>query len=155
MNVQLKAVTRENWEEALSLKVKAAQSRFVPEPAVSLAKVYIKPDGDNVQYIPFAIYNQKQMVGFIMHAYIENTANMYWINGFMIDEKHQGKGYGKAALDGMISWIIKTFPACKEIRLTVHRENHTAMGLYEKYGFVPLGEAIGEEDVWSLPVSKL
>jgi diamine N-acetyltransferase len=155
MKVQLKDVTRENWEEALSLKVKAAQSRFVPEAAVSLAKIYIKPDGDNVNYIPFAIYDHEKMVGFIMHAYIENTSSMYWINGFMIDEKHQGKGYGKAALIGMISWIRQTFPACKEIRLTVHRENHAARGLYKKYGFFPLGETIGEEDVWSLPVPQL
>ncbi|MEH7814908.1 GNAT family N-acetyltransferase, partial [Bacillus toyonensis] len=55
MNVQLKVVTRENWEEALQLQVKEDQRKFVPAVAVSLAKVYIKPDGDNVEYIPFAI----------------------------------------------------------------------------------------------------
>lgn len=57
MNIQLKVVTRENWEDALQLQVKENQRKFVPAVAVSLAKVYIKPDGDNVEYIPFAIYN--------------------------------------------------------------------------------------------------
>ena len=47
MNVQLKVVTRDNWEDALKLQVKEDQRKFVPAVAVSLAKVYIKPDGDN------------------------------------------------------------------------------------------------------------
>ncbi len=68
MNVQLKVVTRDNWEDALKLQVKEDQRKFVPAVAVSLAKVYIKPDGDNVEYIPFAIYDGDLMVGFVMHA---------------------------------------------------------------------------------------
>ncbi|RXC06162.1 GNAT family N-acetyltransferase, partial [Escherichia coli] len=43
MNIQLKVVTRENWEDALQLQVKENQRKFVPAVAVSLAKVYIKP----------------------------------------------------------------------------------------------------------------
>ena len=71
MNIQLKVVTRENWEEALKLQVKENQLKFVPPVAVSLAKVYIKPDGDNVEYIPFAIYHGDLMVGFVMHAVVK------------------------------------------------------------------------------------
>ncbi len=73
MNVQLKVVTRENWEEALKLQVKENQLKFVPSVAVSLAKVYIKPDGDNVEYMPFVIYDGDHMVGFIMHAVVRET----------------------------------------------------------------------------------
>jgi diamine N-acetyltransferase len=84
--VKLRIVTRENWERALLLKVNNNQKKFAPEVALSLAKVYIKPDGDQVEYIPFAIYDGEQMVGFIMHAFEENTSDMYWINGFLIDK---------------------------------------------------------------------
>ena len=84
MNIQLKVVTRENWEEALKLQVKENQLKFVPPVAVSLAKVYIKPDGDNVEYIPFAIYHGDLMVGFVMHAVVRETSDMYWINGFIM-----------------------------------------------------------------------
>ena len=87
MNVQLKIVTRNNWEDALKLQVKENQLKFVPAVAVSLAKVYIKPDGENVEYIPFAIYDGDLMVGFIMHAVVRETSDMYWINGFIIDQK--------------------------------------------------------------------
>jgi diamine N-acetyltransferase len=83
MKVQLKSVTRENWEESLALKVQKQHCNFVPQVAVSLAKVYIKPDGDNIVYFPFAIFDNEKMVGLIMHAYDENTTNMYWINGFI------------------------------------------------------------------------
>ncbi|GAB6550229.1 MULTISPECIES: GNAT family N-acetyltransferase [Bacillus] len=150
MNVQLKVVTRENWEDALKLQVKENQTKFVPAVAVSLAKVYIKPDGDNVEYIPFAIYDGNLMVGFIMHAVIRETTDMYWINGFIIDQKQQGNGYGKAALQESIYLIKNTCKACKEIRLTVHKENLSAKKLYEHYGFQALGHDYDGEQVYRL-----
>lgn len=154
MEVKLKQITRENWEEALNLNVKSAQKNFVPSVAVSLAKIYIKPDGENVEYIPFAIYDGEQMIGFIMHAYEQGTTDMYWINGFLIDEQFQGKGYGKAALSELIRWIVNKFPICKEIQLTVYKDNLVARELYRRVGFLPTGKVYGEEDVWSLNIRK-
>ncbi len=90
----------------IKVTVKEDQRKFVPFVAVSLAKVYIKPDGDNVEYIPFAIYDGDLMVGFVMHAVVIETSDMYWINGFIIDQSQQGNGYGKAALQESID-IIK------------------------------------------------
>ncbi|PFD41972.1 GNAT family N-acetyltransferase [Bacillus cereus] len=150
MNVQLKVVTRENWEEALNLQVKENQTKFVPAVAVSLAKVYIKPDGENVEYIPFAIYDRDLIVGFIMHAFVRETTDMYWINGFIIDKKQQGNGYGKAALKEIINLIKNRFKECKEIRLTVHKDNISAKKLYERYGFQALGKIYDGEQVYRL-----
>ncbi|MEN1936250.1 GNAT family N-acetyltransferase [Paenibacillus sp. 102] len=152
VNIQLKIVTRENWEEAIKLQVSKKQNLFVPPVAVSLAKIYIKPDGDNVEYIPFAIYDKEVMVGFIMHAFDRSTVDMYWINGFMIDEKYQRKGHGKAALSEMIRWITNHFSQCKEIRLTVHKENIAAKNLYKNYGFIDLGHVYEGEQVYRLLV---
>ncbi|MFH7832411.1 GNAT family N-acetyltransferase [Bacillus luti] len=150
MNIHLKVVTRENWEDALNLQVKKEQRNFVPSVAVSLAKVYIKPDGENVEYIPFAIYDGDLMVGFIMHAVVKETSNMYWINGFIIDQTRQGNGYGKAALQESIDLIKNTFKACKEIRLTVHKDNISTKKLYEHYGFQTLGYDYDGEEVYRL-----
>ncbi|MDM5337105.1 GNAT family N-acetyltransferase [Fictibacillus enclensis] len=146
--MELRKVDRDNWEEALRLKVMKEQEKLVPSVAVSLAKVYIKPDGDDVEYLPFSIYVNDRMVGFIMHAYVQKTENMYWINGFLIDEQQQGKGYGKQALNEMISWIERKFPHSKETRLTVNKENHHAKALYEKLDYVPTGEEYDGEIVY-------
>ena len=155
MNIQLKIVTRANWEDAFKLQVKKDQRKFVPSVAVSLAKVYIKPDGDNVEYIPFAIYDGELMVGFVMHAVIKETTDMYWINGFIIDQKQQGNGYGKAALQESVYLIKNTYKACKEIRLTVHKDNISARKLYECYGFQSLGHDYDGEQVYRLFVNQI
>jgi len=154
MTVTLTPVTRENWLEALALQVKQEQSNFVPTAAVSLAKVHIKPDGDEVEYVPFAIYHEETMVGFMMHAFEENTTDMYWINGFFIDSRYQGKGYGKAALQSMIGYIRSRFAQCKEIRLTVYPNNVNAYHLYRSAGFVETGERMGDELILRMPVAS-
>ncbi|WKA58856.1 GNAT family N-acetyltransferase [Planococcus shenhongbingii] len=147
MDIQLRLVTRDNWEECLNLKVSRLQTKFTPTVAVSLAKPYIKPDGEHVEYLPFAIYYGEVIVGFIMHAFEKETTDMYWINGFIIDEKYQGKGYGKSALAEMIRWIASHSPQCKEVRLTVYPENQIARRLYINFGFLPTGYFHGEEEV--------
>ncbi|WP_026695074.1 GNAT family N-acetyltransferase [Peribacillus kribbensis] len=152
--VKLVQVTRDNWLECLSLNVEKSQSKFVPLAAVSLAKVYIRPDGERVEYVPFAIYKDAKMVGFIMHAFEENTEDMYWINGFFIDSRYQGRGYGREALQEMMNYVISRFPQCKEIRLTVFPENHTACRLYERTGFKDTGEVWDGEKVMRFPVKR-
>ncbi|WP_075618949.1 GNAT family N-acetyltransferase [Paenisporosarcina indica] len=154
MNIQLREVSRNNWEEAMTIKGTPQQVTFAPPVAVSLAKVHIKPDGEDVTYIPFAIYSEEQMVGFIMHAYEEQTKDSYWINGFIIDEKYQGKGYGKAAFAEMVGWIQKRHPHCLEVRLTVAKENHRAKVLYERYGFVDTGVVYGNEEVYKFQIKR-
>lgn len=146
MDLHLALITRENWEQALTLQVSEAQRHFTPAVAVSLAKISIKPDGDHVTYVPFGIFVDGALVGFIMHAYEKGTRNMYWINGFLIDEKYQGQGYGKAALGEMVRLITQQFGECEEIRLTVHKNNVPARNLYLGFGFHPTGDFFGNDE---------
>lgn len=154
MNIYFKDINRGNWEEAIQLRVNKLQELYVPSVPVSLAKIYIKPDGDGVEYIPFSIYYETQLVGFIMFAFEADTTDMYWINGFLIDEKYQGKGYGKEALIKMINWIKTEYPLSEEIRLTVHKENEFARLLYRKVGFEDSGEVYGNENVMVLAIKS-
>lgn len=148
MSIHLESVTRDNWEKALNLTVNKDQMGFVPSVSVSLAKIYIKPDGDHVEYIPFTIFHDEELVGFIMFAYEEDSTNMYWINGFLIDSKYQGNGYGLAALHEIVNWIYDKFSICEEIRLTVNKDNFSAKNLYENFGFKPNGDVYHDEEVW-------
>ncbi|MEH6938998.1 GNAT family N-acetyltransferase [Bacillus sp. JJ664] len=148
MTIHLESVTRDNWEKALNLTVNKEQSNFVPSVSVSLAKIYIKPDGEHVEYIPFTIYHDEELVGFIMFAYEEDSTNMYWINGFIIDSMFQGNGFGRAALQEIVKWISDKFSICEEIRLTVHKDNLLAKNLYKNFGFIPNGDEYHDEEVW-------
>ena len=58
----VQAVTEDNWRDVIALTVHPEQERFVPSVAISLAKAYIKPDGEH--YDPFVMYADGKMVGF-------------------------------------------------------------------------------------------
>ncbi|MCC3375298.1 GNAT family N-acetyltransferase [Cohnella sp. REN36] len=154
-DIALVPVTRDNWLEALRLRVSEGQQAFVPSVAVSLAKVSIKPDGDHVTYLPFAIHADGAMVGFVMHAYEPGTTDGYWINGFLIDAAYQGRGNGTAALRRMIDLIRERAPECREIRLTVHLDNGAAERLYARLGFRRTGQVWGDERVMRLAEAEV
>ncbi|MGE5778960.1 MAG: GNAT family N-acetyltransferase [Hyphomicrobiales bacterium] len=52
----------------------------------------------------------------------------------MIDVKHQGKGYGRAALDE-----IKATPGVKKVSIGYMSENAVAKQFYASFGFVEVG----------------
>ncbi|MCZ1267280.1 GNAT family N-acetyltransferase [Paenibacillus tundrae] len=149
MVIRLIPTTRENWKDALNLQVQANQNHYVPSVAVSLAKVHIRPDGDEYKYLPFCIYNMEDsLVGFVMITVDETTAWSYWLNGFMIDVSYQGKGYGRAAIDAVISYIKENYVHSKCLNLTVCAENEVARKLYDKMGFSETGKVYDDEIVY-------
>ena len=62
----------------------------------------------------------------------------------MVDKDFQGKGIGKAALELMISEMVKTLGA-KRIVVGYHPENKGAHALYRRSGFVDSGKRFGKE----------
>lgn len=152
--IQLVPATRENWQEALGLQVQEAQRHFVPTVAVSLAKVHIRPDGDEYTYLPFCIYNAEgRLVGFVMITVDASRSTSYWMNGFLIDAAHQDRGYGKAAILAVVEYIRARYPHSECLNLTVCSDNTNARRLYEKLGFIPTGDVYDDEVVYRLNFS--
>lgn len=149
--ISTKPVTAANWREAIALDVHPAQREFTPSVAISLAKAYVQPDGAN--YDPYAIYAGKTMVGFYSFIYYPGPLHFCSIGGFLIDKAHQGKGYGRAALTGFITFIQRQHPECTDIFLTVHPRNTAAARLYSSLGFVKTGDVIDSEEVLRLVMS--
>jgi putative acetyltransferase len=58
-----------------------------------------------------------------------------------IHEGHQGRGLGKLLLTHLIEWA-KSNPAIERIELRVRSANKSAIGLYEKMGFVEEGRMV-------------
>ncbi|MED1908840.1 GNAT family N-acetyltransferase [Cytobacillus firmus] len=57
----------------------------------------------------------------------------------MIDEKYQGKGYGKMAMIKLIDLVSKEY-CVNVIYLSITEENRTAYSLYKSIGFEFMNE---------------
>ena len=147
--VSIRRVTEENWREALSLTVRPDQQRFVAEyapiAAIALAKAYIRPGG--AVWTPWTIYADATMVGFLALACEPETDDHYWLFHFFVDQRYQGRGYGRAALQHVIEMVRLEYPQCRMLQLVVHPENVAAQRLYTAAGFQPTGA-----ERWGEPV---
>ena len=161
--ITLQPVTTENFEDVLDLK---ADEALVASNSYSLAEAYCElkealEDGENYakHYYdnPYAIAKDDTIVGFLMMAYedgedIKAGSDIYWLSRFMIDEKHQGKGYGKAAMKVFID-LVKSKPHGYEVKYiytSVVPTSVVAVKLYESVGFTKTGAQFGGEDLMKL-----
>lgn len=136
-HVMLKRITAENWRTALELSVAVDQQAFVsavtPPAAIALAKAYIRPEGKMVE--PYGVYHQQNMVGFFNLHFTPDSEADYWLFHFFIDQKHQRRGLGSAAIKALITHLNDNHPSCRSIRLTVHPDNHAGKQFYTRLGF--------------------
>ena len=95
--------------------------------------------------MPYAIYKDNIMVGFLMLSYGEAYENKeetaYWVWRLMIDKKYQGKGYGRDSMAKALE-LIKTFPhgEASTVYLSYELENIVAKALYGSLGFIETGK---------------
>ena len=120
MVVTIEPISYENYLNVLALK---ASKELVAPNSESLAEAYLSlkkaADSNEINLgcmeMPYAILKDKTVIGFLMFAFedgediFSDDGNIYWLSRFMIDEKYQGKGFGKAALLKLIDFI-KTKP---------------------------------------------
>lgn len=128
--LHLKAITKENWIKAISLRVREDQVKFVASNAVSLAQLNFLEN-----FHAKGIYHGDEMIGFTLYG-IDEDDHEYWIYRMMIDQKHQGKGYGKQAIQLVID-DIRTIKEVHHQTITLSYEpsNEHAKRVYEKMGF--------------------
>ncbi|MEC1179537.1 GNAT family N-acetyltransferase [Metasolibacillus meyeri] len=141
--IQFKEIDRKNFWDVIDLNVAEEQKDFVASNLFSLAQAKAYPE-----CICLAIYAEEVLVGFVMYCMDEDD-HEYWIYRLMIDEKFQGKGYGKAAMEKLIVHIKKDVNH-HVIYLSFEPENHLARRLYKKLGFEPDGRVIDDEIVYRL-----
>jgi diamine N-acetyltransferase len=145
-NVTVRDLTSDNWTTAAKLEVTEDQSNFVATNLQSIAWSRYEPS-----LIPAGIFAGDEMVGFVLYGKEWPLDPTHWgIARFMIDRRHQGKGYGKAAMREMVRLVRESDPRAKGISLSYVPHNEVARKLYASLGFQETGEKWGDETIASL-----
>lgn len=130
--VSLREITAETVRAICDLEPHEAQSGFVAPNAVSIAQAHFNPAA-----VFRAVFADEEPVGFIMWRPEEHgTSCFLW--RFMIDGRHQGKGYGREA----IALWLKGLPALGYTlaRLSYVHGAAGPHGFYLAQGFKDTGE---------------
>ncbi len=143
--IHIRALTRENWEQAVKISLEDRQKSLVPSVMEGIAYAYIKPWDEALD--PYVLEANGNVFGFFYLSYTPRSTDNYWIGGFQIDKSYQGKGNGKRALSVIIDFIREQHPQCKVISLTVERSNLVAQNLYKSMSFVDANETNQDEEI--------
>ena len=140
--VSLREVTKQTVRRVTDLKLRPGQERFVAPNATSIAEAYFEPKAWFR-----AVYAGEEPVGFVMlYEDADGTGDfpleygrpLYFVWRFMIAGEHQGKGYGKRAMELVIEHV-RDQPGAKELFLSVVPGEGSAEGLYRSLGFERTG----------------
>ena len=145
--LSLVEIDRHNYLSILDLSVSEEQRSFVASNTYSLAQAFVQPE-----CVPLALYAENKPVGFAMYC-IDESDDEYWIYRLMIDQRHQGRGYGRAAMLLLIDRIRSEMGEERHrIYISFEPENKIAKSLYESLDFVPDGRVEYGEIVYRLEV---
>ncbi|WP_299010457.1 N-acetyltransferase [uncultured Shewanella sp.] len=145
MEVSLRPVTKENYEQVCELDVTKEQTSYVACNMWSLVEARY-----NEGYETRAIYLEEEPVGFLMWVQESNVKISIW--RFMVDKAHQQKSIGRMALNLALA-EIKKVPDLQEIEICYNPKNPVAKGFYASFGFSEIGMDEDDEDM--LAVIKL
>ena len=130
VNVTLGPIKASNWKDCIDLQPAPEQMDWVPSNLYSIAEAQFYPEARSR-----AIYNQEdQLVGYALYGRDVSTGK-WKIFRLMIDHAFQGRGYGKAALNQIITDISQR-PDGDEILICYWDTNQAARKLYAQLGFV-------------------
>ena len=156
MVVSLREITDANRESIVALRVAPGQERFVASVGDSLRDAAEYP---NAKPWYRAVYVGEEPVGFVMLSWnVEpqppDILGPWFLWRLLIDERHQGHGYGDQAMR-QIAELIRAEGATELLTSYVPEEGGPA-GFYERLGFVPTGELDPDGEVivrLTLPVT--
>ncbi|HEU4323495.1 MAG TPA: GNAT family N-acetyltransferase [Roseiflexaceae bacterium] len=154
MTVTLRELTRDNWRACVALRVADDQQNFVASNLYSIAEAQFYPG-----ILCRAVYAGETMVGFVMfgpddeYSPADERPDAYVLVRLMIDQAHQGKGYGRAALETVMSTLQREAGA-RFLYLSAVPENVSALALYRSAGFLPTGAVVDGEVMLRLELPR-
>jgi len=151
--------TWEEYEELVRLELREEQKAFLPSNLQSFADAFVWQLTTGSKPLLYGVYHGDTPVGFAMlnNSEPENQYDSFHVDGvkesvyylwrLMIDKNHQGKGYGKAALQKVIELMraTKPFGAARWLYTSVQPCN-PAFGLYLSVDFEDTGDTDGNKN---------
>lgn len=143
--IRLVDIDPDNWR--LGLKVAESQKTYVANSPVMLARAYAYRD---LRSRAFVIYDDETPVGMGLY-YDCPELDSYDFSQIFIDERYQGRGYGKVATKLVLD-AMKEDGKYRKAVLCYIEGNDAAKKLYEQFGFVEIDrdgdEIIMELNLW-------
>lgn len=146
--VTLREVTAETVRAVCALEVAPEQRGFVAPNAISIAQAHFEPKAWFR-----AVYAGDEPVGFAM-LYEDVEKEEYFLWRFMIAAEHQGKGYGRRALDLVVAHV-RSLPGARELLTSYVPGEAGPKDFYVRYGFVETGEVDEGEHVTRLELEPV
>ena len=131
-------VNNENRRAVESLTLFPEQAGFIENVSECLR------EADELElWRPVGIYDGNVLIGFAMYGYFpEPIPGKLWLDRLLIDQKYQGRGYGKQAVLALLGRLYQEYPS-DVVYLSVYEDNFNAIRLYRQIGF----QFNGEHDV--------
>ena len=143
-SVELREITRDNFDAVIALHVADGQSEFLNSNVESLAWAYVAAECH-----PLVVYSGDAPVGFATFGYVPADGRC-WIVHFMIDERFQRRGFGRAALVLLLA-RMSAESGGEDLLVAVSPDNFAACQLYEAFGFDDTGRCQNGELILRRP----
>ena len=127
--IRLEEIDAGNWR--IPLRVSKAQEQYVANSTTILARAYAYRDAGSQALL---IHEDETPVGMVLY-HDEASLDAYIFSELFIDERFQGKGYGRAAAKLVLD-RMKEAGRYSKVVLCYIEGNDAAKRLYESFGFV-------------------
>ncbi|HJR73942.1 MAG TPA: GNAT family N-acetyltransferase [Luteimonas sp.] len=139
--IRVTQITGELAPQVRALRVAPEQYSFVGDVEFNLVDAERDPQSDAM-----AILAGDEVIGFYRLDYAPTVvaltpiAASVGLRSFLIDRRHQGHGYGAAAIEACCADLRRRHPERRLLALNVNCINRSAIRAYRKAGFVDTGE---------------
>jgi diamine N-acetyltransferase len=144
--ISLCEVNQANLRAVLRLDVGPTQGHLVAPNAVSIAEAHFEP-----RAWFRAVCLGETPVGFVM-LYQDTETPEYFLWRLMIDAAHQGRGYGRRAVELLVDYV-RTLPRAGELGVSAVPGDGSPIPFYEHLGFVRTGEMLDGEEMLRLDLT--
>jgi diamine N-acetyltransferase len=143
--LSLRPITPENRAAVEALRVSPHQESFVSSVVDSMQEAQDEPGAHAIQW---ALYAGSDPVGFVMIADEVDGPEYFphFLWKLLIDERHQRRGHGTAALDLVVEYF-RGRPGVEVLTTSAGQGDGSPIPFYERYGFVRTGDVVFADEV--------